>query len=228
MQRTRYSLLALSVATALALPTAGSAHEGDRFDYEAISAEWWQWALSIPTSVNPLADTSGANCMVGQRGPLWFLAGTFGLGTVTRHCSVPAGVTLFFPVVNSVQVNTPGICGQTGPLSVHEMRANNAAFIDGVTQVTLTLDSRPVPKLRRVRSEPFVTALPADNLFLSPCNGDSPAGVYGPSVDDGYYARLERLSPGRHVLQFTAKNPGANFDLNVTYILDVVKTAGPQ
>jgi hypothetical protein len=228
MHHARQCLLALSVASALVLPSVGNAHDDDRFDYEATSAKWWQWALSIPTSVNPLTDSTGAHCMVGQRGALWFLAGNFGVGAVTRHCSVPAGVTLFFPVVNSVQVNTPGICGQTGPLSVKEMRANSAAFIDGVTSVTLTLDSRPVHKVRRVRSEPFVTVLPADNLFVAPCNGDSPAGVYGPSVDDGYYARLEHLSPGRHVLQFTAKNASANFDLNITYVLDVIRTQGPR
>src|SRR6516162_4753678 len=33
-----------------------------------LSGEWWQWALSIPTSVNPLADATGDNAFVGQRG----------------------------------------------------------------------------------------------------------------------------------------------------------------
>src|SRR6266404_1942081 len=42
-----------------------------------LTGEWWQWALSIPASQNPLLDTTGDKCMVGQRGPIWFLAGTF-------------------------------------------------------------------------------------------------------------------------------------------------------
>jgi hypothetical protein len=53
----------------------------------ATTAEWWQWALSIPTSVHPLVtdpdtppsevDPSSAFCMVGQHGAVWFLGGTF-------------------------------------------------------------------------------------------------------------------------------------------------------
>src|SRR3954469_5315630 len=34
-----------------------------------LSAEWWQWALSIPTPVNPQIDPDGKNAVVGQRGP---------------------------------------------------------------------------------------------------------------------------------------------------------------
>src|SRR5215469_9678414 len=76
------------------------------------SAQWWQWALSIPTAQNPQLDTTGANCMIGQRGGVWLLAGTFGGGTAVRSCSIPADAVLFFPVVNSVQINTPNVCGQ--------------------------------------------------------------------------------------------------------------------
>ena len=36
----------------------------------ALTAEWWQWALSIPASVNPLVDTTGEHCLVGQNGAL--------------------------------------------------------------------------------------------------------------------------------------------------------------
>lgn len=221
-------ILALAIASVLALPFSGRAHgdgdrDRDRFDYEQASARWWQWALSIPGSVNPLADATGAHCMVGQRGPVWFLAGTFS-GTATRHCSIPEDVALFFPVANSVQIDTPGVCGQTGRLTVAQMRANNAAFIDGFTTLSATLDSQPVKRLRRVRSVPFASVLPADNVFLAACNGDSPAGVYGPSVDDGHYALLPPLAPGQHLLQITATHPGANFNLNVTYVLNVVRT----
>src|SRR5271165_1067684 len=60
----------------------------DSDSLKQLSAEWWQWALSIPTSVNPLADTTGEKSMVGQHGPIWFLAGSSTGGMVTRTCSV--------------------------------------------------------------------------------------------------------------------------------------------
>lgn len=224
--------LALALASTLTLSTAAWAGGGGDYrpedpNLKELSAQWWQWAFSIPASVNPLNEFSddGSVCMVGQRGSVWFLAGTMVGGTVSRKCSVPAGTTLFFPVVNSTQLNTPGVCGQ-GPnevLTVADMRVNVAAFIDGVTKLTVTLDGAAVKGMRRVRSEPFAAALPADNLYVPFCgSAGQPAGVFSPGVDDGYYVKLEGLRPGAHTLQFTALNPKAGFDLNMTYQLTVV------
>lgn len=174
--------------------------------------------------MNPLNEFTddGSVCMVGQRGPVWLLAGTLVGGTVSRKCSVPAGTPIFFPVVNSMIVNTPGVCGQGAPYTVAEMRVIVAGFIDGVTQMTATLDGKAIKGMRRVRSEPFVAALPADNLFVPFCEGGQPAGVFSPGVDDGYYVKLEGLKPGPHTLQFTALNPEIGFDLNMSYRLEVV------
>jgi hypothetical protein len=80
-------------------------------DLDELTAQWWQWALSIPTVVNPLEDTTGANCMVGQSDPVWFLAGFFNGSAATRSCSVPEGAALFFPVINAINFNTPGGLG---------------------------------------------------------------------------------------------------------------------
>jgi hypothetical protein len=214
----RHVCQTIAAATVLAMPVTSHADP-----LKELSAQWWQWALSIPSSVNPLADATGANCMVGQRDDVWFLAGSFGGGTTSRRCSVPQGVPLFFPIVNSVNVNTPHVCGQKGPLSVAELRALVAPFIDTVSGLTATLDSRALKGVRRIQSVPFVTALPMDNIFVGPCGGkpqDSPAGIFSPSVDDGYYVLLEGLSAGVHTLQFTAAN--TDFNVNVTYTLDVI------
>jgi hypothetical protein len=87
----------------------------DEQSFKELSAEWQQWVLSIPTPVNPLLDTTGAHCMVGQRGAVWFLTGTSFGGSVTRVCDVPEGKPLFFPVVNSVNINSPNVCGGRVP-----------------------------------------------------------------------------------------------------------------
>lgn len=60
---------------------------------------WWQWVDSIPKSVNPMIDPTGANCAQGQSGPVWFLAGSPG-GSYDRSCTIPAGKAVFFPVSN--------------------------------------------------------------------------------------------------------------------------------
>jgi len=212
----------VAAASALVLSTAawGDGTTTGKGELRDLAAQWWQWALSIPAPVSPLLDdTTGANCMVGQRGPNWFLSGTFGGGTVSRTCSVPQGVTLFFPVVNAINFDTPGVCGQVGSLSVAELRGFSADFINSIDKVTATLDSKTVRPIQRVRSVVFAVALPEENIFDSDACS-VPSKIYPRAVDDGYYVMVDDLGVGQHVLQFTAK--GAGFDLNVTYNLWVV------
>lgn len=204
---------------------ADSEHsKSEDFDFlKQLSAEWWQWALSIPTSVNPLTDTTGQNAVVGQRGSIWFLAGVFGAGTVTRKCSVPEGTELFFPVINSVQVNSPNVCGQGAKnLSVKDLRALAAPFIDQAANLSVTVDGAPIKNLRRVKSVTFDVALPENNVFVAPCGGDSPGGIYSPAVDDGFYVLLNPLSAGAHALHFHAESPRGTVVQEVTYNITVV------
>jgi hypothetical protein len=65
--------------------------------YSEWAARWWQWAIEQPAGVNPVTDTTGQFCATGQKGAVWFLAGTFGVpSSVSRTCTVPAGQALFF------------------------------------------------------------------------------------------------------------------------------------
>jgi hypothetical protein len=193
--------------------------------FKQLSAEWWQWALSIPVSENPILDDTGAKCVVGQRGSVWFLAGNPGGGSTTRACTVPEDTVLFFPVINSVSIDTPTVCGQ-GPerIPVEDLRAMSAAFIDGTTNLLVEVDGQPMRNLPRVRSKIFAVALPEENLFDDPCAslGGVPAGIYSPAVDEGFYLRLRPLEVGRHTLRIHAENPSAGFTLDVTYDLTVV------
>jgi hypothetical protein len=76
-----------------------------------LSADWWQWALSIPEAVHPLAFVGAESadyCAVGQHSGVWFLGGVIAAtpvdpieGTVTRTCVVPQGAAIFFPVINA-------------------------------------------------------------------------------------------------------------------------------
>lgn len=214
-------ILAVAIGLVAASPAraADDAHESLR----ELTAQWWQWAMSIPAAVNLLADTTGAYCMVGQRGPVWFLAGSITGQPVVRTCTIPEGVALFFPVFNVVTFNSPG-CGQ-GPadLSVAEARAGLAPLIDAATSLSVLLDNRPIG-MRRVRSEVFPTVLPPADLFSVTfgINCLVPGQVYSPSVDDGYYVKLRALPVGQHHLSIRGTN-GA-FSVDAFYTLNVVKT----
>jgi hypothetical protein len=215
----RVSLI-VTALTALLLPLAAAAQE-PRLD--ELSAQWWQWGLSIPTPQNPQLDATGANCMIGQRGPVWFLAGVWLGGTASRTCSIPEGKILFFPVINSVNVNSPKVCGQGARnLSVADLRQASAAAIQAATDLSVTLDGKAIDLLR-IQSVVFEVALPQDNLFDAPCGGPGtvPAGIYSPAVDDGFYVRLEPLKVGKYTLHISGKGAD-NLTEDVTYKLTVV------
>jgi len=138
---------------------------------------------------------------------------------------VPEGKRLFFPIVNSVNIDTPNVCGQgPGRIPVAELRALSAAFVDGAVHVSVGLDGKPISDLTRIQSKVFEVALPEENLFDEPCTGlgGVPAGIYSPAVDDGVYALLDEMKKGEHELNFHAENPSQNFVLDVTYHLTVV------
>jgi hypothetical protein len=187
-----------------------------------LTAEWWQWWLSMPSSVNPLTDTTGEQCMVGQRGPIWFLAGNlYETQAVTRSCSVPGDRTLFFPVINEVAISAPaGVCGSTGPGTAKQLRADIKPSIDAAQYLLVKVDGQPVRKnlLRRVQSQVFEIAIPADNVFGG--GPSCPASIFSPAVDDGYYVSLDPLSLGAHTIHIQAESGSLTID--VTYNLTVV------
>jgi hypothetical protein len=195
--------------------------------FSLLAAQWWQFVLSIPSSVNPTTDQTGASCMVGQRGDLWFLVGLdpsgslAGKGTITRNCVIPEGKTLFFAVINNFQLNTPGVCGQGAAFGVEEARQNAKAATDSVTSAEATFDGRAL-RIRREASKVFDATFPEDNIFQGVCKdaGGFPAGVYSPGIDDGYYAIVSRLKAGAHVLHIHGEEPNSTQD--VVYNLTAV------
>jgi hypothetical protein len=217
------ALIALILPIQLAFAGSGGAPP-----LSELTGQWWQWAQSIPFEQNPQLDSSGQYCMVGQRGAIWFLAGVSGGGPASRACSVPENNALFFPVINSFFNNTPSItpdCGQEGEnYDVKKLISLIKPFIDAAQNLSVTVDGRALDKrqIQRVLSLPFPTWFPADNVFGPvACNGlPLPAGIYSPSMDDGYYVLLPPLKVGPHTLQFHAES--GTFLQDVTYHLTVV------
>jgi hypothetical protein len=214
-----------------------------------LTAEWWQWAYSIPqpyatdTAIsNPIADSSGASCMVGQRGSIWFLAGTPGnVGPVTRSCSVPEGASIFFPVIAVSNSNTPNCPPPTPPMNVSQLEQYFRAVIEAINQnpIFVTVDGVNVTKtlMKLVQSTPFEFAFPAQNIYgpfaCTPANPTPGAqyplapGIYSPVVATGYYVWLPPPTLGNHTISFAAASAAvppvfaANVQ-NVTYNITVV------
>ncbi|MGW1885004.1 hypothetical protein [Streptomyces sp. NPDC001970] len=103
---------------------SGSWEIGDQ-EGGVLAARWWQWALSAPDDMSPVADETGEHAAWQQPEDLWFLSGTYG-GRVVRRCEVPSDRPLFFPVLN-IQ-HTKHYSRKPLTLSVEEAKA----FLNGV------------------------------------------------------------------------------------------------
>jgi hypothetical protein len=205
--------------------------------YGKLSADWWQWALSLPvhsppgsgTVSHPLVDLTGAQCGVGQRGPVWFLGGAFfqnGIPTTTSivrdHCVVPHGKALFFPALNiecSALEGTAFGCAGT----VEGLRAAVISVMDAADNLEASVDGTPLPVFRvNAATKPaWSFSLAADNILDFIGEGPFAAGRYRPAVDDGYYALVLPLPSGQHTIHFHGEVPAFSFILDVTYHLTV-------
>lgn len=197
--------------------------------YQEWSDAWWQWAYSIPASVNPLFDETGANASQNQSGPVWFLAGVFNVsGSAERTITVPRGKALFFPILNAEWDNLcPVLDPQPAPGDlVNVLKANVTSFIDAVDQLECDLDGTEAPDMFNFRvgpGDPFSVTFPSDNIFQAfGCSNVTP-GTYSPLVSGGYYLMLAPLRQGNHTLHFRGHTTfmGSDFTLDITYHIHV-------
>jgi hypothetical protein len=162
--------------------------------YGEWTAQWWQWAYSIPEDRNPVADPTGENCDEGQSGPVWFLAGTFG-GLNERSCEISAGKSILFPIMNAAcsTLEYPELQTESA------LRSCAISANEGVTELMVTIDGQPISEQQlrsyRVQSPLFELNLPEGNL-ISGQQGSTQA------VSDGFWVFLPPLAPGAHEIHF--------------------------
>ncbi|MBZ5623663.1 MAG: hypothetical protein LAQ69_33920 [Acidobacteriia bacterium] len=187
--------------------------------YGEWSAEWWKFVQSIPSSDNPLLHDD--KCEVGQSGPVWFLTGKWTESPIvaTRHCTVPFGKYLFFPVVSAACDNI----GNDPLKTVDELRALCRGLVDFHTG-NCWLDGKELQRVDatsdspyRVVSRVFSYIVPAGGVF------GAPAGMLiDPVVSDGIFLMLEPLAAGRHTIRFSGSSLTTSYSYDITCLIDVV------
>lgn len=242
-----------AVAARKAPPTAGVVSPSSTVQgrtYAQWSAAQWQWTLeqqnvadSPVVDPNPgtAAQPEPVDCTLGQSGTVWFLAGTTflqGYSTAYRSCSVPAGVYLFFPVIDAWidNLSCPGT--PSGTFTGEQLRQLVQQQADTIVKksMSVTVDGLAVKGLKnsstayRAAANGFSYTLPADNALSAFCPGNPfPAGTSPPSPPgayaDGVYIMLAPLSIGIHHISFAAVESGTPTfgpaSQNVTYTITV-------
>jgi hypothetical protein len=224
-----FAVLAGLAAVALLSPAwaGGNGKEQDGEGKHAnLTALWWQWILEAPTidvdgnNTNPVFDTTGEYATYGQedgQGPgnkYFFLCGTFGF-PVERTVTVPAGKTIFFPVVNWEWDNA---FDPPTDNSVPELRAIIDELADAVDMDDLiaTLDGEPL-EIFRTKSPTFGYSPPDEDSLYDYFGlvGEQFEGTIQPTVADGYWCSVGPLEPGEYVLYF---GTGDGFQDNTYYL----------
>jgi len=138
---------------------------------------------------------------VNQPDDVWFLAGTFG-GKANRTCTIPAGKPAYFPVMNQMLEVLDADLVEQALEECDPRPLKTSADLDGDQ---LKIDTATSEGAFRFSAGP-------DSLIATP-NSDFLAVACGDWVGP-----LD-LSPGEHLLRFTANSE--DFALDVTYRLVV-------
>jgi hypothetical protein len=230
MRRTKYLFaigaitvgLVTSAQMALAQSVVPPSERSFALSYGEWGARWYQYHFEIPADQNPIFDSTGKDCALGQWGPVFFLVGAFG-GKVTRsQCEVPAGTGLFFPIINIACAipddgNTPAAIVQVCSPAIDAVDTNS---------LFVTIDGTNVPNLRTFRASEFFSftgAIPGPESTA--CTGATPhcyEGFRDTAFTDGYWMMLQPLPIGHHTVRFGGAIPSFGFKLDVTYQLKVV------
>lgn len=133
---------------------------------------------------------------MGQSGPVWFLAGTFGT-LAERRCVVPADKAILMSMINTV--HWIPLDGST----VAELRSKAKAFVDHTTELEVIVDGVPLQGLHNFRfRSPSSFSFTTNGLFEL---FGLPEGAYDVAVSEGFWVMLEPLSVGQHTLKVRGK-----------------------
>lgn len=214
----------IAAAPAETIPVVGGANRFAPKDKDLIG--WVRWAMAEPMYAGPISDPTGELCGVGQEGPVWYLAGTFG-GPVERECDIPAGKQLAFPLVNNWCVFPSEYYDSDEAIAADVLLIEEwygASYAD-ICSLTLRLDGEDlIPNFDTMVDTLFIQVMDPFEIDLDENHWapDYFAGGVMPAVGIGYYARLQPLTPGDHVLELGGTFCGeGGFTTHATYYLHV-------
>ncbi|RZL33813.1 MAG: hypothetical protein EOP35_17080 [Rubrivivax sp.] len=194
-------LLGVPIARAQTAPLLPPGKPIAGVSQEDWSKRWWRWAMSFDDDESPVADRDGRFCAEGQSGPVWFLAGTYGTARTIRSCHVPAGKTLFFPLINYIAYEP-----DDADESCASLKRRAAALTPAPDALLLDVNGKRFTGLAAHRQA-------TRRCFQMADDDDTRA------AGNGFYVALGPLKKGRYTLNFGGILPGMS--QAVTYTLDV-------
>ncbi|HVJ63073.1 MAG TPA: hypothetical protein VM555_10225 [Tahibacter sp.] len=167
------------------------------------------WLYSIPAERNPQLDQTGADCSVGQVGPVWFLPPIDGPDVMdaSRTCTIPRGKAIFLDIGHVAPLHPcPNRAPNPGESIAHYLFGRSLVTMSSVDFLDVTLDGVPVQNVlhyRFVSDAPFV--LKGDASLATRLNGCITGGWQAASAD-GFFMMFRPLPPGAHTIVVRGTN----------------------
>lgn len=241
-RRMTCALLTIACFTAIASRTLGEQFPDHGFNpnpalfpidarpYGVDMATWAerasQWVYAQPLDQSPLFDPTGANCDVGQQGPVWYIARIAGppVFSGTRTCTIPhqKSILLYIgAVVDDYPCPAfPDFQPAPGQSLYDFLAADAKFFMDTVDSLSVSLDGQPLNDVFSYRFvSPDLFTITGDlslQPVLDPCITGSPQQA----VVDGFFMMFKPLEPGEHTIVVHGTNTFGH-DKTFTYYLTV-------
>ena len=177
--------------------------------YGADMATWGervaQWIYAQPLAHNPLFDQTGADCAVGQQGPVWFIPPIAGprVFSGSRTCTIPHGkailLALGFDVEDYPCPAFPGFQPPPGESLYDFLSGIAQTVMNSVNLLDVSLDGQPFSEVLgyRFSSDDLLTITGDTSLqVFDPCITGSPQSA----VVDGFFMMFKPLDRGAHTI----------------------------
>lgn len=174
-----------------------------------VSVQGWgersvQWIYAQPFAHNPFFDPTGADCGVGQSGPVWFLApiASMAPGSFTRSCTIPRGKAVLLAamfVSDTYPCPDPNFQPPAGTSLYDFLVADSKTYLM-MSRLDVSLDGWPIhnPSDYSYISENLLSIKgdPSLQSTFDPCITAS----WQPAVMNGTYLLFRPLLPGHHTI----------------------------
>jgi hypothetical protein len=213
-----------------------------------LGAKWWQWALEIPTPINPLIDANP--CNVNQHGYFFFIGGVF----VPVTTSDTSGTSKFSDIYQTRDVGHSSDTSVSSDTSGHIERTctipKGKAIFFPVYNSFSTFGPQPpaagapltlqeaIKTVKDIVNDATNLKVSVDGVnikvdsklrtltrifeFTLPADnlfGDPALAGHYKAIADGYWVALKPLSVGNHEISISANHPSG--DIDITYHIKV-------
>lgn len=184
--------------------------------YGAWTVKWWQWALSIPSSKNPVIDETGIYSSINQPENVYFLAGVFAeeenLKCVRRRCDISSNLDILIPVANC----------EADTIYDRQLKTDQDILnhvdnqVSGIVDKEFSINNHILTP-ERIKSDPQLF-----EIYVHPDFDNLHIGGTAKAAGDGYWIFLAPLPKGEYTLKIKGSFQKGRIKSEAIYQLKII------